>query len=156
MAAAAGGSVESFGLPCRSQCGEVAPGVLVHLYGLKKRLEVSCPKALEKEQTYTQMANYPEICRLLCHLLWLWGCSLRHSSGVLLFDVRAQTADKYSHRVQTSTRPWQGVELTGSSQINHVNIFTDNQKIKWWWLLRELLCCGSDSVSHFHALYPHL
>lgn len=48
------------------------------------------------------------------------------------------------------------LRFTGSSQINHVNIFIDNQKIKCWWLLWEILCCGSDSVSHFHALYPHL
>lgn len=47
------GSVEGFLLPFRCQRGEVAPGVLVLLYSLKKRLEVSCPKALEREQTHT-------------------------------------------------------------------------------------------------------
>lgn len=53
LAAAGGGSVEGFGLPFGCQQFEVAPGVLVLLNGLKERLEVSCPKALEGEQTHT-------------------------------------------------------------------------------------------------------
>lgn len=47
------GSVEGFGLPFRCQHFEVTPGILVLLDGLKERLEVSCPKALEGEQTHT-------------------------------------------------------------------------------------------------------
>jgi len=43
------GSVEGFGLPCGGQHCEVAPGLLVLLNGLKERLEVSCPEALEGE-----------------------------------------------------------------------------------------------------------
>lgn len=47
------GSVEGFGLPFGCQYFEVTPGILVLLDGLKERLEVSCPKALEGEQTHT-------------------------------------------------------------------------------------------------------
>lgn len=53
LAAAVGGSVEGFGLAFGCHHSEVAPGVLVLLNGLKERLEVSCPKALEGEQTHT-------------------------------------------------------------------------------------------------------
>lgn len=29
----------------------------------------------------------------------------------------------------------------------------DNKRTKCWWLLWEILCCGSHSASYFHALY---
>lgn len=47
----------------------------------KRDLKFPAPKPW-MENRHTQMANYPEICLLLCHLLWLWGSSLRHRSRV--------------------------------------------------------------------------
>lgn len=50
-------SVEGLVLTLGCHRGQIASGFLVHLDGFKEGLEVSCPEALERENTCTQLSN---------------------------------------------------------------------------------------------------
>lgn len=67
----------------------------------KRDLKFPAPKPW-RENRHTQMANYPEICLLLCRSPRLWGFSSPDAvRGAHHFEVRI--TDEHSHGAQTLT-----------------------------------------------------
>lgn len=62
-------SAKGFGPPFRCNHGQVAPGILVHLDGLKERLEVSRPEALKTEETPVQI-SHSELRKLMVEIFF--------------------------------------------------------------------------------------
>ena len=95
----------------------------------KRDLKFPAPKPW-RENRHTQMANYPEICRLLCHSLWLWGFFSQMQFTTLMLDneqrINILTGFKRPH----GPLRWGGGGLRSPAarKINHVNIFIGNQK----------------------------
>lgn len=134
---AVGGSVESLVLPCRGQHSEVPSGVLVLLNGLKERLEVSCPKALEREQTHRWLiAQISAIFSVIC---WLWGSSLRCRLGCSALWCWITNAGWIMWRFK---RLWHRAELCSAD--------LSRKDAQCYYLLWRILCSGSGWVSHFH------